>query len=509
MKKISLPLLFKLNASLGYGLSNAPHLLTGHGVTLEEHPDNKLNQKWRLLTIRHEGVQPQAWEEDGQGAPLADTGLVAPGLAATTLSGLSFGITSSASPNLLTQALSRRMNLALQTSKEDNASLATLYANAFTVQPSRLPYRPPQTLKPLVEGPQIAIVVGPPGEEIFTDKYGRVKVHFPWDRHKAPKAEDSSCWIRVSMNWGGGKWGHVALPRIGHEVIVDFLEGDPDQPIIIGRTYHEKNMPPYNLPADKTKMVIRSDSHKANGFNEISFEDEGGQENMFLHAQKDQTVKVLNNRSKRVEANEVESIGANRSVQVGNNHQEKIGGSVNRFIGSGLGGLAGILAPILAAGTKDTEIGSEAIGNPLLTAFAQGHAAATIAGELSSLSANGAFNSAGSHFTKAGLNMAGKGSALSSVLSQIMPTSGISNTMVEKFQSDTIGIARTEQIGTYKNTSVGHTMTINVGEELIIKVGEKSRFIMDKDGNVTIIGTRFNFSASGAVNINGKVIDLN
>ncbi len=499
----------RVDASLAYGISNAPHLLTGHAINLEEHPDDKLNQNWRLLTIRHEGVQPQAWMEDGQGAPIADTGLVAPGLPGTELSGLAFGTTSSMSPNLLKQALSRRMNLAVQNSNGDDAQLATTYANAFTAQPSKLPYRPPQSVKPLVDGPQIATVVGPQGEEIFTDKYGRVKVHFPWDRHKDPKAEDSSCWIRVSMNWGGAKWGHVALPRIGHEVIVDFLEGDPDQPIIIGRTYHETNQPPYILPDNKTKMVIRSDTHKGNGFNEISFEDENGQENMFVHAQKDQTVKVLNNRAKRVEANELESIGANKSVQVANNHQEKIGGSMNKFIGSGLGSLSGLLGPILAAGTKDVEIGSEAIDNPLLKAFAQGHAAATVAGEISSLSAGGAFNSAAGHFVKAGLNMAGKGSALSSVLSQIMPMSGIANTMVEKFQSDTIGIARTEQIGTYKNTSVGHTMTINVGEEFIIKVGEKSRFIMDKVGNVTIIGTRFNFSASGAVSINGKVIDLN
>ncbi|UXN04804.1 type VI secretion system Vgr family protein [Bartonella sp. HY406] len=497
----------RVDASLGYGVSNAPHLLTGHAITLFEHPDDRLNQKWRLLTIRHEGVQPQAWGEDAQGIGMADTGIVAPGLHGTTLSGLSFGTTSSHSPNLLTQSLNRRMGLAV--AGNNNASdNATVYANAFAVQPSHLPYRAPQTNKPLIDGPQIATVVGPEGEEIHTDQYGRVKVHFPWDRHKDPKAEDSSCWIRVSMNWGGGKYGHVALPRIGHEVIVDFLEGDPDQPIIIGRTYHASNQPPYNLPEDKTKMVIRSNSHKADGFNEISFEDEGGQENMFVHAQKDQSIKVLNNRAKRVEANELESIGANKSVEVANNHQEKIGGSVNRFIGSGLGSLTAMLGPILAAGAKDTEIGSEAIDNPFLKEFAKGHAAATLAGEATSLLSSGAFNAAAGHFVKAGFDMATKGSGLSSVLSQIMPLSGIANTMVEKFQSDTIGIARTEQIGSYKNTSVGHTMTLNIGEEFIIKVGN-SRFIMDKEGNVTITGTRFNFSATGAVNINGKVIDLN
>lgn len=112
-------------------------------------------------------------------------------------------------------------------------------------------------------------------------------------------------------------WWHIAIPRIGQEVIVDFLEGDPDQPIITGRTYHAQNMPPYKLPDHKTKMVLRSDSHKGGGYNEISFEDEAGQENMFFHAQKDQTFKVLNNRAKRVENNQVESVGNNKNIEVG------------------------------------------------------------------------------------------------------------------------------------------------------------------------------------------------
>ncbi|UXN07874.1 type VI secretion system tip protein VgrG [Bartonella sp. HY761] len=334
----------RVDASLGYGVSNAPHLLTGHAITLFEHPDDRLNQKWRLLTIRHEGVQPQAWGEDAQGIGMADTGIVAPGLHGTTLSGLSFGTTSSHSPNLLAQSLNRRMNLALQgnSSASDNA---TVYANAFAVQPSHLPYRAPQTNKPLIDGPQIATVVGPEGEEIHTDQYGRVKVHFPWDRHKDPKAEDSSCWIRVSQIWGGGKYGGMALPRIGHEVIVDFLEGDPDQPIIIGRTYHETNKPAYDLPANKTRMVIRSDTHKKTdgriGFNELSFEDEKNKEKIFIHGQKDFDSFINNSKAEFLGFNSYEYVNnikyqnVNDSFfsQIANKTELTTGGDYHLYVG--------------------------------------------------------------------------------------------------------------------------------------------------------------------------------
>ena len=115
-----------------------------------------------------------------------------------------------------------------------------------------------------MQGPQTAIVVGPPGEEIYVDQYGRVKVQFHWDR-EGKYNEKSSCWMRVSQNWAGKRWGAMFTPRIGQEVIVDFLEGDPDQPIITGRVYNGNAMPPYELPAEKTKSTIKSDSSKGGG----------------------------------------------------------------------------------------------------------------------------------------------------------------------------------------------------------------------------------------------------
>lgn len=323
----------RVDSNLAYGVANAPHLISGYSFTLKEHPDKKLNRKWRVLTVRHEGTQPQAWGEDAQGILLADTGIVAPGLAGTNLQGLSFGIAGSQGPNMLSHKLSHRMNLAAQSAKGEDADLATTYSCAFSAQAANLPYRAPQLLKPVIDGPQIAIVVGPPGEEIHTDKYGRVKVHFPWDRHKDPKAEDSSTWIRVTSNWAGGQWGHVAIPRIGHEVVVDFLEGDPDQPIIIGRTYHETNQPPYKLPDDKTKMVIRSNTHKGTGFNEISFEDEANQENIYVHGQRDMEVHVERNRATRVDNHQATSIGHNSRIDIGNHHKEAIGGNMSLWVG--------------------------------------------------------------------------------------------------------------------------------------------------------------------------------
>ncbi len=234
-------------------------------------------------------------------------------------------------------------------SAEDRAAEATLYGCCFTVMPARLPYRPPHTMKPLVDGPQMAHVVGPPGEEIFCDEHGRVKVQFPWDRY-GRSDDKSSCWIRVAHNWGGATWGHIALPRIGHEVIVDFLEGDPDQPIIIGRTYHAGNRPPYKLPDHKTKMVIRSDTHKGAGYNEISFEDENGQQEIFVHAQKDMNIKILNDRTKTVDANEtneikkdcvttvglnnVTTVGVTQTLAVGVSRAETIGMIDNQFVGA-------------------------------------------------------------------------------------------------------------------------------------------------------------------------------
>ena len=183
------------------------------------------------------------------------------------------------------------------------------FQSQITAMPTSIPFRPARvTPKPIIQGPQTAVVVGKAGEEIWVDKYGRVKVKFPWDPDPAAD-ETSSCWVRVTQNWAGKKWGIFFLPRIGQEVIVDFLEGDPDRPIVTGRVYNAENMPPYDLPANQTQSTIKSNSSKGGqGFNEIRFEDKKGEEDFFIHAEKQMDI--------RVKADRYESIGATRHLVV-------------------------------------------------------------------------------------------------------------------------------------------------------------------------------------------------
>lgn len=217
------------------------------------------------------------------------------------------------------------------------------YSNRFQCIPVAVPYRPPRvTPRPRVDGTQTATVVGPNGQEIFTDKYGRVKVQFHWDRLGIRDA-NSSCWVRVATTWAGNKWGAIHIPRIGQEVIVDFLEGDPDKPIIVGSVYNANNMPPYLLPENQTKSGIKSRSTLKGGedhFNELRFEDLKGKEEIYFHAEKDfkrvvenndvlevgsdkaddgsQTIKIYKNRTETVETgNETITISkGNRKIEV-------------------------------------------------------------------------------------------------------------------------------------------------------------------------------------------------
>lgn len=183
------------------------------------------------------------------------------------------------------------------------------YRNQFTCLPANLPYRPRRvTRRPTVMGSQTAIVVGPPGQEIMTDKYGRVKVQFHWDREGKQDA-NSSCWIRVGTPWAGKNWGLVHIPRIGQEVIVDFLEGDPDQPIIVGSVYNAEQMPPYKLPDNMTRSGLKTRSTPqadAEFFNELRFEDKKDAEEVYFHAQKDFLRVVENNDTLRVGSDQAE-----------------------------------------------------------------------------------------------------------------------------------------------------------------------------------------------------------
>lgn len=200
------------------------------------------------------------------------------------------------------------------------------YRNSFTCIPLSVPYRPPRvTPKPVAQGLQSAVVVGLQGEEIDCDKYGRVKVQFPWDR-EGQKNERSSCWVRVATPWAGKQWGMIHIPRIGQEVLVAFLEGDPDQPLIVGSVYNYDNMPPYMLPDNKTQSGIKTRSSKQGDeqtYNEIRFEDKKGEEQLYIHAEKDHQVVVENDETYTVGFEKKDK--GDQTVKVFNNQTLEIG----------------------------------------------------------------------------------------------------------------------------------------------------------------------------------------
>ncbi|HCR98488.1 MULTISPECIES: type VI secretion system Vgr family protein [Halomonas] len=278
--------------------SDLPELAPGVRFSLTDHDTQSLNRDWQVVEARHVGEQPQALEEDGM--------------------------------------------------THSDASGMTRYANQVTLIPGDAPWRPTPNPKPRVDGPQVAFVVGPEGEEIYCDEHGRVKVQFPWDRYAEPN-ETASCWVRVAQGWAGGGYGSIAIPRIGHEVIVSFLEGDPDQPLVTGRTYHAGNLSPYPLPEHKTRTSIKTQTHQGEGFNELCFEDQAGEEFIYMHAQKNLELHVLNSRQKRVEFDDtatignnshlavakdrVETIDGNRDVTVHTNHTEQIDGERGLKVG--------------------------------------------------------------------------------------------------------------------------------------------------------------------------------
>ncbi len=220
------------------------------------------------------------------------------------------------------------------------------YSSSISAIPFKQQYRPPRvTPKPVIQGPQTATVVGPAGEEIFTDEHGRIKVQFRWDRYG--KADNnSSCWIRVAQSWAGNGYGAIALPRIGHEVVLDFMEGDPDRPIVTGSVYNGENKPPWALPANKTMWGLKSRSSKGGGasnFNELRFEDKKGSEEVYVHAEKDQTLFTKNKRTEhvggeshlQVKGDVLHKLQADLHTDIKGDEMTKVGGGVHLKVAQG------------------------------------------------------------------------------------------------------------------------------------------------------------------------------
>lgn len=379
------------DAEKGTGVSNSPKLWPGTNFTLLNHPQVPLNRSWQVVSSIITGAQPQAQHgNQGQG---------------TTLS------------------------------------------NQFTAIPADRTWRTSPRPKPKVDGPQSAIVTGPAGEEIFCDEHGRVRVKFHWDRYN-PKTEDSSCWVRVSQAWAGAGFGNLAIPRIGQEVIVDFLNGDPDQPIIMGRTYHQDNRSPGGLPGTKTQMTIRSKTYKGDGFNELRFEDATGKEQVYIHAQKDMQTEVLHDRTTTVNHDHTETVKNNQTVTVGVGQVVNVGNKKE-------GGHDQIIT--VAHDQKITVQNNQALD----------------------ITENREKNVGGDQKTV---------------------ITGEDNEMVKKSQK-----IKVEQNYTL---DVDHVTQIKSVDKIELICGSSS-ITLENSGKVTIKGTEFEFTASGPVEIKGKDVDIN
>ncbi|MCY0989510.1 type VI secretion system tip protein TssI/VgrG [Nannocystis sp. ILAH1] len=451
----------------GHGVSDSPRLMPGLAFTLADAGRTHLEGEYRLIRVLHRGEQPQALDEAASG---------------------SFH-----------------------------------YSNDFECADKRIPYRAPRvTPSPVVHGAQTATVVGPGGEEVYVDEHGRVKVQFHWDRHGSHD-ESSSCWVRVSQAWAGSGFGAMFIPRIGHEVVVEFLEGDPNRPLITGRVYTGFNTPPYPLPDEKTKSTIKSESTPGGGgSNELRFEDAKGREEIYLHGQKDWNIvvehdkaqqighdvalKVGQDRIEKIGRDHDESIGHDKRVQVASNHTEAIGGTMTISVG-------GSLAETVAGDASHTVGGNltEAVG-------AAKHEVVALA---SVLQVGGAYQ------------VGVVGAMNESVgLAKMEEVGLVKFVAVGKDSSETVGGGKsvsaaeniTESAGNNIALSAGKHVNVTAGQNLNLASGKNASVVaadkivlqcgdvtitVNKGGEVTIQAKKLSVKTSGEVAIKGSKIKLN
>lgn len=420
------------------GQGNARGLATGHVFTLQDHPRDDQNKQYLIVSANYHMVLEEYFSSSLRGGA------------------------------------------------------GKLFDCSFIAQDNKHPFRASRVSpKPLVHGAQTAVVVGPAGEEIYTDKYGRVKVQFHWDRF-GKKDQDSSCWVRVAHPWAGKNWGMVAIPRIGHEVVIEFLEGDPDQPLIVGSVYNGDNMPPYALPANMTQTGILSRSSKGGSSanaNELRFEDKKGSEQVYLHAEKNQDIEVENDethwvghdRSKTIDHDETthvkhdrtETVDNNETITIGVNRTEKVGSNENITIGVNRTETVGSNETITIGLNRTRSVGvNEAIAIGAAQEVVVG-AARTV-----NVGANQATNIGNSHSVSVGKDQ---------------------TVSVGKNQSSTIGENRSGSVGKDDSLKVGKNLVIDAGDSVTIKTG-KASITMKKDGTITISGKDITIKGTGEIN---------
>jgi type VI secretion system secreted protein VgrG len=361
----------------------------------------------------------------------------------------------------------------------------TLVNCEFGVIPSKVQFRSREiTPKPSIPGPQTATVVGKSGEEIWTDVHGRVKVQFHWDR-KGGHDENSSCWVRVASPWAGKNWGAVHIPRIGHEVVVEFLEGDPDRPIITGSVYNGPNKPPYKLPDHQTQSGIKSRSTKdgsADNFNEIRFEDKKGEEQLFIHAERNQDIEVEKDETHTVGNDRTKTIGHDETTHVKNNRTETVDQNESITIGGGRTENVAKDESITISGSRTESVAKDE--------------GITIQGaRTESVSKDETITIAGGRTESVGKDEA-------------VTIAGKRSKEVSKDESVTIGESYSQNVGKSAMVDVGKSLTIQAGDEIVLRSGSAS-ITLKQSGDVTIEGGSVTVKASGNLTLKGSQIAQN
>ncbi|WP_145480515.1 type VI secretion system Vgr family protein [Yersinia similis] len=411
------------DANRGQGESNEFTLQPGQLFSLTAHPRADLNHAWQIVSILHTGKQMQALEQES-----GDQG--------------------------------------------------TVLFNQFSFIPPTQTWRPTPLPKPVTDGPQIAMVVGPPSEEIYCDEYGRIRLQFQWDRY-GQSNDQSSCWIRVTQPWAGQGWGMLAIPRIGQEVVVDFLHGDPDQPIVTGRTYHANNLPPSALPGAKTQMALQSKTHKGEGYNELRFEDQDGKQELSMRAQRDMNTTVLNDRSTTVSGNHTETVTKDQAVTVSGNQTMDITQDQT----------------ITVTGTQRIDVTKDRIID--VTAEQQ-----------TTVKADDRLLISGKQKTKIDLDQEYDvvGSQKNTIgANQTLTVGGYQKNTIEGYKKSKIGGDNTTTVGGHDKLTVGDTITITAGTSITLQCGASS-IVMDEAGNIKITGVNITSAASTTHTIKAKTV---
>ncbi len=387
------------------------------------------------------------------------------------------------------------------------------YRNSFECIPAKTTFRPQRnTPQPVVQGCQSAVVVGPAGEEIYTDKYGRVKVQFHWDR-EGKMNENSSCWVRVSYPWAGKGWGGLNIPRIGQEVIVDFLEGDPDQPIIIGRVYNAQQMPPFGLPAGGVVSGFKSNSTKGGGgYNEISLNDTKGTELIQIHGQYDMDTKIEHDERVNVGNNRTEGVGVDESITIGNNRTEKVGVDESITIGSNRTRKVGANESITIGSNRTRHVGAnetvtiasnstKSVGASESTTIGSSRTEMVGSTETVTVALMRTHNIGVNDMLNVGAAQEVSVGGLQAITVALARTKSVGLA-----ETETIGLAKTVTVGTDRKTSIGKDDSLQVGKNIVVNAGDSILFktgdasiLLKKDGTVVIEGKDITIKGSGKI----------